>query len=263
MHGMTSSIQTEFHAYAWNDGEQPVEVLLDPQDEGIYGRDDDRLRHSLYRVLETKEFGKFSRIYPGNVHVEAGELTLLFRAFTDQYRGRIIVSGMDEADLDKTYQAYRIACQRKVFTPAELYALKPAYTHNFTHHLFSVHLQQEVDTFDLDTDGIEAAKRIEIREIVNHDFDGRRVWILETVWFDGKPVMVINASGRDADEYHERWITDGDLFAEMIKWIRTFMPTDVPGDFVEASRPIPEMTEFYGSTIHEFYDTEKQELRKR
>jgi len=38
-------------------------------------------------------------------------------------------------------------------------------------------------------------------------------------------------------------------------------PTIRPG-FVKASDKIPEMTEFYGRTIHDYYDVERQEPKK-
>ena len=258
---MESSIQSELHAYVWDEGETPTEVFLSP-DNGTYGREDDKLRHDLYKALETKEYGKFQRIWPANVRMDAGELSILFRAFTDQYRGRIIVSGTDEADLAKTYDAYRIACQRKVFTPTELYALKPVRVDYASWHTLNVHLRNEIDSYDLADGAIEESKRFETRTLVDHDYDGRRGWTLQTVWFDGKPVMVVNSSGRDGDEYHDRWITDGKTFAEMVSWLRTFQPETADTGFVEASKPIPEMTEFYGHTIHEYYDTETQESRK-
>ena len=267
---MESSIQTELHAYVWDEGEAPTEVSLSP-DNGTYGRLDDKLRLDLYKALETKEYGKFQRIWPASVHMDAGELSILFRAFNDQYRGRIIVSGVDEAELEHMYTEQKAFCEQKVFTPAELYALKPMLNPHSgeprvdygSWHTLSVHLANEVDRYDLDSDAIEAAKRFETRTLVDHDYDGRRGWTLQTVWFDGKPVMVVNSSGRDGDEYHDRWITDGKTFAEMVSWLRTFLPESEDTGFVEASKPIPAMTEFYGHTIHDYYDVERQESRNR
>jgi hypothetical protein len=256
---MTSSIQVDLHAYAWNLGEQPVEVFANSEYDG---RDDDRLRHSLMDVLLTKEFGKFSRIYPGNVHVEASELSILYRAFTDQYRGRIIASGTDQAELDESFVQYKKYCEQKVFTPGELYALKPTRVDYGSYHTLSVHLTNEVDTYDLDSDAMEASKRFETRTIVDHDYDGRRGWTLQTVWFDGKPVMVVNNSGRDGDEYHDRWITDGEAFGKMVAWLRTFQPESEQTGFAEASQVIPAMTEFYNHTIHDYYDVEQEKTRQ-
>src|SRR5271170_4170944 len=87
---MISSVKVDLHVYAWDEGEQPTEVVFDSTDDNEY-------QIKLMRVLETKEYGKFTRVYPGNAHVEGGELTMWYRAFTDPYRGRIITSGVNEA----------------------------------------------------------------------------------------------------------------------------------------------------------------------
>jgi hypothetical protein len=260
---MTSSIKTELHAYVWNAGEQPVEVFMPEGNDDTSAREDDRFQRYLMTQLEEKEFGKFVRVYPANAHMDAGELVMLYRAFTDEFRGRQIVSGMDETDLAASYEEHQRYCAQKVFSPAELYALRPASINPFVYHLLSVHMSNEINYYDIDTDKVEEAKRIEIRDIANIDYDGRRVWMLQTVWFDGKPVMVLTTSGRDADEYHDRWITDGQAFADMLTWLRSFLPADEASGFVKADAKIPAMTEFYGHTIHDYYDTERQEPRKK
>jgi len=258
---MISSVKTELHAYAWDEGEQPVEVIPEvPTGNADY--DDNALQRSLMRRLETKEYGKFVRIYPGNAHVEAGEIALYYRAFTDEHRGRIVCSGINEAELAESYQNYKLFCAQKVFTPAELYALKPARVDSADWHTINVHLSAEVSYFDMDHDAAEAAKRMETRTLVDHDYDGRRGWTLQTVWFDGMPVMVVNSSGRDGDEYHDRWITDLAAFGKMVAWLRTFTPPEELG-YAEADAKIPAMTEFYNHTIHDYYDVERQEPRKK
>lgn len=258
---MESSIQSEIHAYVWDEGEAPTEVFI-AEDNGTYGREDDKLRHDLYKALETKEYGRFIRIWPANVHMDAGELELLFRGFTDQYRGRIIVSGTDTADLAKTYAEQKAFCEQKVFTPAELYALKPIRVDYDDYHVVSVHLP-EVSAYDIDLDKVGETKRFETRTLVYECPDGRRTWHLETVWFDSQPVMVVNSSGRDDDEYHERWITNGVAYWNLIAFLNSFREKDEePGEFVKASDVIPAMTEFYNQTIHDFYDVERQESRK-
>src|ERR1700675_3218957 len=95
---MTSSVQTELHAYAWDEGEQPVEVFL-PEDAAEVTRPqypgDNALERELMNRLETKEYGRFVRVYPVSTHVDGGELALWYRAGTDEYRGRWVVSGLD------------------------------------------------------------------------------------------------------------------------------------------------------------------------
>jgi hypothetical protein len=126
-------------------------------------------------------------------------------------------------------------------------------------------MQNEVSHYDLDINAIEAENRIEIRTIADSCADGRRTWTLETVWFrfidELVPVMVVNSSGRDGDEYHNRWITDEQMFVAMLGFLREFRKGDALTDMAGLDKVIPEMTEFYGGTIHDYYDVERQEKR--
>lgn len=61
--------------------------------------------------------------------------------------------------------------------------------------------------------------RVVVKYIKNHCFDGRRIWRLGTVWFDGEPVMVIQNAGWEGDEHRCRFITDESRFIEMCKHI--------------------------------------------
>jgi len=70
--------------------------------------------------------------------------------------------------------------------------------------------------------------------------------------------MVVNSSGRDGDEYSERFITDGDTFAAMVRFLQEFIEDATVTGFVKANAIIPAMTEFYGRTLHDFYDVVTQ-----
>lgn len=247
MSGLKTNIET--HAFAWNAGEEPIEVLCD-------GDDPERLRHALMEKLGDKEFGKLVRSRPGY------EFVLWYRAFDDQFRGRQIVGGTSEEELTAAVEARKQECSLKVFSPAELYALKPASVSYDPWRVVDVHLRNEISPYDFDNDAVEATNRVETRTLVDLCYDGRRTWTLQTVWFDDKPVMVVTSSGRDGDEYHDRWITDGAAFHDLVRFLHSFVKEDAPTDFVEASAKIPAMTEFYGHTIHDYYDSETQEPRK-
>lgn len=255
--------QITIKAYVWNEGETPTELTWDGTD--LF----DRIQHDLTEKLETKEFGKLVKTYTHTVFVPGGaesaldgELILLYRAFTDPYRGRQICSGMDEADLNKLFEETKRLCAQKVFSAVELYKLKETRPVDYaSYHTVRVHLP-EIDSYEIDFDGVEAGQMMETRTIVDKDFDGRRGWTLQTVWFDGRPVMVVNSSGRDGDEYHERWITDVVQFSKLLTWLQRFIPrTEITG-YVNLEAVIPAMTEFYGSSIHDFYDVENQTLKK-
>lgn len=247
---ISEATQIDIKAYVWNEGVTPVELQWN-------GKDDyEAIRVGLCHAMEDqkKEFGKMVVLRQG-----ADAFELFFRTFDDEHRGLQFVSGLDEKELNKSYQMQRQFCSQKVFSPQELYNLKPVRTHNFLHHFVSVHMREEIDSFDLDSDAIENDAQVELRVIADRCPDGRRTWTLETVWFKGFPVMVVNSSGRDGDEYHSRWVTDLERFMEMITYMKTFMTNHEVEGLVSPDTIIPAMTEFYNATIHDYYDVEKQE----
>lgn len=250
---MTTKVKSTLTAFAWDAGENPAAVT----------GDDENLQYALMERLGTKEYGRFTRSYPTTEHAQGGELTLLYRAFDDPFRGRQIVSGLDEQKLAESYDSRKRECSLRVFTPAELYALKPVSVDYASYSTVSVHLTDDFNYYwDIDLGKVADTKRMETRTLVDHDYDGRRGWTLQTVWFDSKPVMVVNSSGRDGDEYHERWITDGAAFHALVSFLKSFLPEGPSEGFVEASAKIPAMTEFYGHTIHDYYDVDAQEPKK-
>jgi hypothetical protein len=123
-----------------------------------------------------------------------------------------------------------------------------------------VHLRDEInDTYNFAWDrlGAEQPARLELRILADECPDGRRTWTLCTAWFDGKPFMVANSSGRDGDEYYNRWVTDAGLLHSMVEYLRTFIPQQA-AETVDPDKVIPDMTEFYNATLHDYYDVAKQ-----
>lgn len=245
--------KVELKAYLWNEGETPSEILWD-------GKDDyEAIRTGLCHALEDqkKEFGRMvvTRTTPGE---EPYVFEMLFRTFDDEHRGFQIIAGTDEADLNQSYLMQRQFCTQKVFSPKELYALKPVRVHKYLHHFISTHLREEITAFDIDLDAIEKDGLVELRVLGDRCPDGRRTWTLETVWFKESPVMVVNSSGRDGDEYHERWISDKDLFIAMVLYLKRFTTSTEVDGLVSPDTIIPAMTEFYNATIHDHYDVVNQ-----
>lgn len=246
----------EIKAYIWNEGSEPGELAIDSEP---LRSDYDYVRNGLCHALEGEpkfEFGKLTIERGGN------EFELLFRAFDDEHRGRQIVAGTDAEDLEKSYALRCRDCAQKVFSPQELYALKPvrAVSGSMLHHFIAVHLQGELDNYDLDWDKLQAEQppRLEVRYLADACPDGRRTWTLGTAWFDGKPFMVANSSGRDGDEYYNRWITDAGRFRSMVEYLSTFVPHPAATDIVGPDKVIPGMTEFYSATLHDHYDVAQQ-----
>jgi len=245
----SEALKIEIKAYVWNEGETPIELVWDGPDNF------DHIQHQLRDHLNEKDFGKIVAVRGTGLDADLTELH--YRAFTDPFRGRKIVAGVTAEDCQNQYEEVITNYHQKVFSPRDLYQLKPADTSYFLWHFVSVHLQEELGIYDLDLDSAEEGKRIEIRTIADICHDGRRTWTLQTVWFDGVPVMVVNSSGRDGDEYHQRWITNLTQFGELLNYLRNFTKRQIEG-FVAEDTIIPNMTEFYGGTIHDFYDVVSQ-----
>jgi len=238
--------KVELVAYVWNQGEEMTVIHL--------GGDVtfENLQSKMQEGLATKEFGKIVRQYE-----DGTELALFYRAFTDEHRGRQIVGGTDEAELATFFTDRKAYCAQPVYSAADLYNMKPSRVFYDLFHFVGTHLP-ELNNYDLNHELAEATKRIEIRQLAYDCPDGRRTWELDTIWFDGKPVMVVNSSGRDGDEYSERFITDGDTFAAMVRFLQEFIEDATVTGFVKANAIIPAMTEFYGRTLHDFYDVVTQ-----
>jgi hypothetical protein len=245
---------TDIYALAWNEGEEPERLTVN----GTEQRQMEQLQNAIRIALETRTYGKISATRGSET------ISLYYRAWTDPQRGRYLVTGLDPADAEKQMHDEQKRLAVKCFTPRELYALKPYKVHHDLYPLIYLHLENEIPYGDVDTNAAEAEEQIEIRVLADECEDGRRTWTLETVWFCGNPVMVVNSSGRDGDEYHNRYITDLIQFENMLKFLRAFCKNnEIEGLVIDLDKTIPDMTEFYNATLHDYYDVEKQEKRER
>jgi hypothetical protein len=240
----SEATKVEIKAYVWNACMEPTELKWDGKDEF------DPIQRELCDVLEHYEYGKIEAVRGNNDPV-----VLWYRAFTCPFRGRQIVSGVDGADLNQAYLSHKNYCAMKVFSPAELYALKPEPLDILWQDEDAVRRHvPEVDADELDFEAMRVTERFEYRPLAHSPNWG---WQIGTVWFDESPVMVVNTSGDDS-ENRERWITDGAAFLEMVTFLRTFVSQHEVTGYVKADTVIPAMTEFFGATIHDYYDVEAQ-----
>jgi hypothetical protein len=240
----SEAARVEIKAYIWNEGGTPVELEWDGKDEF------DPIQRELCDKLDDYEYGKIVAVRGNNEPVE-----LLYRAFTCPYRGRRTVVGVDAKNLEETYQEQRKYCSRKVFSPAELYALRPEPLDILwqDEDVIRTHID-ELDSDELDFEGMRETGRFEYRPLAHSPNWG---WQLGTVWFDGRPVMVVNSSGDDR-ENKERWVTDAEAFGALVIFLRGFVKDHGVTGFVDKDMIVPSMTEFFGSTIHDYYDVAVQ-----
>lgn len=135
--------------------------------------------------------------------------------------------------------------------PSELYNM-PAITTSKNIHLLDGHMSN-IDFYNICA---EASKRVELRFYADVDFDGRRVWVLFSVWFDGKPVMICQEAGREGSDHRATFVTDLETYKALSAYIVTLYDNeeDDDDDSFDPNDDIPDLTEFYNRNLSEFYD---------
>ena len=90
--------------------------------------------------------------------------------------------------------------------------------------------------------------RLEFRSHFYHNFDGRRILQLGSIWFDGRPVMITQNAGREGDDHRHRYITDMDTYRAMVGYLLTLQGIDdfSQGFIIDPEKDMPELTSFYG-----------------
>lgn len=99
--------------------------------------------------------------------------------------------------------------------------------------------------------------RITISVYKDHNFDGRRIWRLCVLRFDGAPFMVTQNAGREGDDHKVRFIFNEDVYQEAVKYIHSLLPepicTQIP-DVVDVELDIPTLTAFYDNRLDGYFD---------
>lgn len=101
------------------------------------------------------------------------------------------------------------------------------------------------------------SNRVEVRIVKHFDFDFRRFWRLATVWFDSKPIMIIQNAGREGDDHSKRFITDRQGFLEMCSHIRTLLDLELEHqeDVVAADAVLGrKLIDFYGNYLNGYFE---------
>lgn len=138
-------------------------------------------------------------------------------------------------------------------TPIDLYKMTPIEETTELYDLagYIYNHVEELDIFSYlySSDVSERNTKVKIKIYKNHCFDGRRIWRLASVWFEDKPVMIIRNAGREGDDFHDRFITDKELYLLMIDYIRSLMPREDSIETVSKFDDIPNLDEFYGHKL--------------
>ncbi len=145
-------------------------------------------------------------------------------------------------------------------TPKQLYALPAERVDTDLSHLFGFyynHLPEAGDLGDIRS-WIWNIKqeRASIRFIKDFCFDGRRVWQLAVVCFDGQPVMITQNGGREGYDHAVRFITDTPGVLRLAAYIRSLKPADrvEEPECVGLDEDIPHLTHFYSQSLDQPFE---------
>ena len=136
-------------------------------------------------------------------------------------------------------------------TANQLYAMTPEYIKDVTAFDRDVWCYipetkvTEGDLYDID------APLIEVRVLVQEALDYERCWELSSVWFEGKPVMLMQSAGCGGVDHTSRFITDTDAFKAMCNYIISLVDrySATKGDVIDPDVDNPDLTAFYGWSI--------------
>ena len=108
-----------------------------------------------------------------------------------------------------------------------------------------------VPEVDVDWIGGLDNQKIEIKTIKHFDFDYRRFWALNTVWFEESPVMVIQNPGREGDDHSERFITSETLYKSMVEYLNSLITKKDCQlyDLIDEDEERNDLIEFYGNEL--------------
>lgn len=138
--------------------------------------------------------------------------------------------------------------------PSELYALEPKETWTDISVLVGCYYNHVPELGDFwQYLRLENNKRVLLKVYGHIVHDTRRFWLLAGVFFDEKPVMIIQNAGREGDDHHRRFVTHPETYFEMVKYLATIAdPTPnefLGGDIVTLDQDIPKLEEFYGESL--------------
>lgn len=97
-------------------------------------------------------------------------------------------------------------------------------------------------------------EKISVKDIVNYCFDGRRVWVLKSLWFDNKPFAIMQEAGREGDDHRDRYISNAEVFKECVDFINSLLQPKIEeiNGLVDENQDMANLTSFYGHKLQDF-----------
>ena len=117
------------------------------------------------------------------------------------------------------------------------------------------HIPQLDDSFSWSLPADDPNKRVIIKCYKNFAFDFRRFWRLASVWFDEKPVMIIQNAGREGDDHSARFVTDAETYRAMVSYLASLANVQFEKiNVVPLDVDINGLTEFYGNSLDGYFE---------
>lgn len=143
----------------------------------------------------------------------------------------------------------------------DLYIMKPESTEVGAEHLIGFYVHHWSDDLSeeergaIQYEGVDTSK-IVVKTVKYFCYDGRRIWQLRTVWFEGVPFMVVQNAGREGDDHSARFITDGETYLKAVDYIKDQVKAsnEVVIEVINPNEDLPVLTRFYGQSLDEPFE---------
>lgn len=134
--------------------------------------------------------------------------------------------------------------------PSEIYNRIPE---SETYNLYSV-INCFVDLFSItvsDVNETELNKKILVKTVKYHSFDGYRIWEILSIWFEDKPFMISMNAGRGGRDDNKIIITDKQIYADASSYLIELMLNIEKGNIKEISpdKDCDDLECFYGHSV--------------
>jgi len=138
-------------------------------------------------------------------------------------------------------------------TPNQLYQRAPVKTDHYIKQLKGTYYDH-IPEINGDLPFIDMARKIEVRYYKDFTFDVRRYWLLASIWFEGKPVMIIQNAGREGDDHAASFITDMEQYQAMIGHLATLQKhDDIKDRTTDPDTDVPNLTSFYDNELEGYF----------
>lgn len=108
----------------------------------------------------------------------------------------------------------------------------------------------------------KTCERIKVHVYKDHPYDQRRLWRLGVIYFDNRPVMVVQNAGREGSDHFERFIINKENYVSLLKHLINYILSNddllnsITKDIkvTDQNEEIKNLTEFYHNSLSNFDD---------